>query len=872
MHLVASTFNPPSAVLHSLACSFQGSDERYLVVCKTNKLEIHGLRPHGTELVCEQEIWGAPKGLAQLESSKHLVLALDIPQARITILEFRPQSAQLHVHHTTNVSPLTHRPSVRYSGVVVNNQKVCAAFYNGHVKLLEIEPKEPYKVTETDLRVHELNIQTMCFTLPSSNNVIAIASTDQVGTGRLIGRTGDKLDPSPLMPEKALDPVPGLIIPVKIVTPSEEPTFGILLVSETQITFVNTGLDHEPDGPHQSAGKGKGKGRSRTKSEVKAAIQASSRTVSVPFQDVTAWTQVDDTHLVVGSSFGQLYLLTMSMEPEFTLSTTLLGQVSVPSTLSYLSNNILYVGSYSAPSQLVRISEEASPQPAPESRGKKHAVDDIDEGSHIEVMATHNDNIAPILDAMLIDSDGSGQARIAAVSGDDSGGALHIIYRGASFRESAALDGLPNLENLFAFKQHYNAPNHAFLAAATNTNTFLFSVTPSQLTLLTAGDLPSITRTSRTLLLTNLNLPGVDAVIHVTPNHAAVIDIVAGRSIGSWTPLAGDITAAAVDVATNVVCVATSPGGLFCLGVQAGGIVKKSDRSFSGKPHSQISALAISQSIILATFWGSNETILLDHYNLQVAKYTTATEPSAVSSALLSNFGENQLYSIVARLDGIIVVQAVSPEGAFVPNTRRVIPLGGGPISLAFVATQGNTSAQVIAAGKQAVTLSIVNKRLNVSSLPVTDICAVSAFEAVAMHSSIVYASPKGLVFGQIDQLDKLNVTSHKLGNDSPLCLSHHPQLSAYVVGCMRVMTNTDSERYFLRFIDDSTFEDIVQVKLEYQEQVCSMAPYSYDGELCMLVGTGTIHPDENEAQSGRIMVFKADAKTRMFSLEYSKE
>lgn len=80
------------------------------------------------------------------------MLALDIPQARIVILEYKAQSNQLHVHHTSSVSPLTHRPSVSYSGVLVNNQTVCAAFYNGHVKLLDIEAKEPHKVTESDLR------------------------------------------------------------------------------------------------------------------------------------------------------------------------------------------------------------------------------------------------------------------------------------------------------------------------------------------------------------------------------------------------------------------------------------------------------------------------------------------------------------------------------------------------------------------------------------------------------------------------------------------------------------------------------------------------------------------------------------------------
>ncbi|KAG9075585.1 hypothetical protein FS749_012744, partial [Ceratobasidium sp. UAMH 11750] len=715
-----------------------------------------------------------------------------------------------------------------YSGLITNEQSVCAAFYNGHVKVLEVGAKEPYKVTESDLRVHELTIQSMCFTLPNENRVLAIVYTDQSGNGRLIGRTANGLDPSPLIPERELDAVPDLVISVKIGVPSQEPTFGILLISEKSVTFLNTGLEQDESEPPASTSKGKSKGKTRSKSEVKAAIQASMMTVTVPFRDVTAWTQVDETHLLVGDSSGQLYLLAMAMGPEFTLRTILLGQVSVPSTISYLSNNIIYVGSYSAPSQLVRISEDVNMEPIPELPGKKkHTIDDTGDGGYLEIMAIHNENIAPILDAMLIDADGSAQAHIAAVSGDDSGGALHIIYRGASFRESAVLDRLPNLENLFVLKKHYAAPEHAYLAATTNTGTFLFSLSPTQLTVMTAGDLPSISRTSRTLLLTNLDLSGLDTAIHVTPNHASVIDLVTGRSIGSWNPPRGDITAAAVDTVASVVCVATSLGGLFCLGVQPGGMVKTNERHFSSKPHPQISALAIDKNTLVATFWGSNETMLLNLSELQSPRSITSTEPSAASSVLLSNFGETQMYSIIARLDGALVVQAISAEGIFLPNGRRVIPLGGGPISLTSVAAHGNTGAQVIAAGKQAVVLSIVNKRLNVSSLPVTGICAISALKVAGMDSSIVYASSTGLVFGQVEQLDKLNITSHNLGNDSPLCLTYHRQLSTFVVGCMRVMTHTDSERYYVRFFDDSMFTDLGQVKLQYQEVVASVAAYT---------------------------------------------
>lgn len=65
------------------------------------------------------------------------------------------------------------------------------------------------------------------------------------------------------------------------------------------------------------------------------------------------------------------------------------------------------MGSHSAPSQLVRISEDIATEESSISRGKKKQPDD--DTGHIEIMAVHNENIAPIMDATLVDIDGSGQ-------------------------------------------------------------------------------------------------------------------------------------------------------------------------------------------------------------------------------------------------------------------------------------------------------------------------------------------------------------------------------------------------------------------------------------------------------------------------------
>lgn len=81
---------------------------------------------------------------------------------------------------------------------------------------------------------------------------------------------------------------------------------------------------------------------------------------------------------------------------------------------------------------------------------------------------------------------------------------------------------------------------------------------------------------------------------------------------------------------------------------------------------------------------------------------------------------ENQLYLIAARLDGALVIQPVSSDGAPLPGTRRVVPLGGGPIHLTTVPATESSGIRVVAAGKRAVALSVLKKRLSVSALPIS--------------------------------------------------------------------------------------------------------------------------------------------------------
>ena len=55
---VISTFHHPSAVSCSAKCKFSPDDREYLVVGKTNRLELYSLQPKGLHLESTLDVWG----------------------------------------------------------------------------------------------------------------------------------------------------------------------------------------------------------------------------------------------------------------------------------------------------------------------------------------------------------------------------------------------------------------------------------------------------------------------------------------------------------------------------------------------------------------------------------------------------------------------------------------------------------------------------------------------------------------------------------------------------------------------------------------------------------------------------------------------
>lgn len=175
-------------------------------------------------------------------------------------------------------------------------------------------------------------------------------------------------------------------------------------------------------------------------------------TVEWPWGEVTAWCGVEadpyrNYRFFIGDCFGNLSLLSTDSVKDIGLILIPLGVSSSATTIAYLSNQSLFLGSHLGDSQLITISQIPSKdEPVPpipvkiktvdktsigslsRRKGKQRAseddmeVDDADlevggqgfvitpDGSYVKVIQSFK-NIGPIIDAAMVDIDGSGQVR-----------------------------------------------------------------------------------------------------------------------------------------------------------------------------------------------------------------------------------------------------------------------------------------------------------------------------------------------------------------------------------------------------------------------------------------------------------------------------
>jgi len=159
-------------------------------------------------------------------------------------------------------------------------------------------------------------------------------------------------------------------------------------------------------------------------------------------------------------------------------------------------------------------------------------------------------------------------------------------------------------------------------------------------------------------------------------------------------------------------------------------------------------------------------------------------------------------------------------------------------------------------------------------------------FEAASLgnqHYSLCVADDASLRLGVIDEIQKLHVTTCRLGM-APRRIVHCLEGRLFAVGCIAsgiqnfgLGGDEANMGNCIRFMDDTTFEDIKKIDLEPTEMIMSMVyvtmkvPASATStgtsgssdtvhKPFLIVGTAYAVPNEDEASRGRVIVYSCEA------------
>ncbi|KAF9053599.1 hypothetical protein BDZ89DRAFT_1056185 [Hymenopellis radicata] len=520
---VVSTFHASSAVVSSCKCRLTDANTEHLVVAHPDNIQVYSVRDSGLVLECTTRIWGrvlSVKPVPITDTNKsNIVVLLDHPDPELLFLTFSAENPSLDLAQTISLVEDGAPMSEFYHGVLVdsNGELAVISTYQGKVKILQLA--DGLSAQESDARLPELTV----FSLELIHNThLAILHLNHKRCVELVVRelSADDVSSqyslifSPTLISSNTLPFPHDDIPKLIFAPEfsqDESPGGLVVAGGVKILLfaLNSAESQQRITRKLSKAKEKEKDKSRGNHRSSSSVMVveaqkdtkyRSPTASVqwPFHAVTAMSSIAGKPLtwLIGDTFGRTCLLALDpSDPILTL--VVLGETSSAETLTYITNQVFYVGSSAGDSKLVKISTTikddsvAVPLPDgfsaitedmlsqdqdldPDAREDKGRVV-TSAGSFLEVVQTFK-NLSPIKDAVLVDLPNSRHKQLVTCSGRDNTGSLNVVRMGTEFQPKASIPGLSDVVQMWPLRVKVQDTVHSHVVMTTLRQTYVFEL------------------------------------------------------------------------------------------------------------------------------------------------------------------------------------------------------------------------------------------------------------------------------------------------------------------------------------------------------------------------------------------------------------
>ena len=947
------TAQRPTAVTSSVVGCFTGKKQRNLIVAKCTRLEVYLLAPEGLQLVLDVDVYGriaamglfsppnrkmVHKGTGTENTGKQMLYILT-EHYKLSVVKYDEDTGELVTVAKGTVEDSIGRQSDSGQIGILDplNRCIALSLYDGMLKLIPILYSTGHLGEAYNVRLQEFQIIDVKFLYGGVSSPGFDASTNTASTTNLTGAAKTRAEKanlganlglgssivvaalsqdikekrhvriyevslekkdlnfeSPLFQYEDVDPGANMIVPLP------PPIGGLLVIGMMEIAHI---------------------GRN---TEIKK--------INISTTRFNACGMIDSTRFILSDHMGVMYLLmlqhdggegsgstatapTVAGQPGARLTHMTferLGVTSGASTLSYLDNGVVFVGSLGGDSQLVELTKE------PQEEDK----------SHVKVLESWP-NLGPIVDLAVVDLErqGQGQGQVVTCSGICKDGSLRIIRNGIGINETATIE-LPGMKGIWSMKSDAADEFDTFLVVTFVAETRVLAITDDELDeVMIDGFEPN----DMTVLCGNCCH---GQLLQVTQKTVRLVDGKSQACVAEWRPPAlSDQANVVINMASmndDQVLLATGGGRVILVAIGKDSL----DAIMTREMPTEVACVyigrapstATSMPLVAAVGLWSNEAHVVSVPGLETItkEHVGGDSAGIIPRSILMCTLEDVHYLLCALGDGhlfsfTVKLSAAEGAGGISLINKKSMVLGSQPITLSAFNALPPTSKAPTAAGvgtktsssgkdtvmdgqednregavtnifacsdRPAVVHSSNRKQLLYSNVNMHEITMMCPFHCSSFPNSLALANEKSLTIGTIESVQKLHIRTVPLG-EQPRRIVHIEHARCFAVCCARDVFPPNAARagasdalscvtycqVTVRLIDDQQFDTVDTFELLRDEDIvsCLYAQLEDDPEHYFIVGTAIVDVMESDVNEGRILVFSID-NDRKLKLVHAKQ
>jgi len=566
--------------------------------------------------------------------------------------------------------------------------------------------------------------------------------------------------------------------------------------------------------------------------------------------------------------------------PITSITLDIVGTVNLPSSMTYLSDGVVYIGSYYGDSQLVQLRDTPTIVSTPQGALP----------SYVEVLEVLP-NIGPILDMSVVASEKQGQDVVVTCSGAYGMGSLRVIRSGIGVEVQAQVE-LPGIKGVWSLASPADAAFDKYLVQSFLGETRVLCIEGDEME---ECELPGLDSDAETIFCGNIG-PASNGrmAVQVTSTRALLLDRNTFERVDSYSDSSTEgSTINLASVLGDILVLCLSGGAIVHLQLDSSG--RKMTKASSTVLGNDIACTCIwpgvqnadmdeedgeDNMLLACAMWTDHTVRVLSLPSLQEVLCVELGLQTQAREVLIVNLTEKgssntQQHLMVGLGDGTLIIYELhtSPHRPPSVSGRKMVTLGKKPTSLRTFEHRGGTC--VFATGDRPTVVHIHNGKLMFTVVNVPETTGVARFHCELFPGCLALTSPEGFLVGSIDDIQRLHIQTHKVDGD-PRRISYHSSRGVYAV-CTEKTTRDGHNEITLGqvlFLKEGSFDPVHSFELDHLEQAISCTTCVLDSRSRALqtkgkandadmseyfreyVVVGTAYLTAQECEAGRLLVF----------------